>query len=162
VLHRFKAGITAPVSVPGLPTCTFLVGEYGDTVVFADRAYASWYPAGLLATVSDLAPPSGDTVLASVPVSDLAERTVTGLSTLLRRSDDLEKLLSEPEPSGGWITAWGRTGIDDPRSQLHQRYEVGVQVSGVLVSIDTGKYTLAPGAGVAAAERMRVALGRRR
>ena len=45
---------------------------------------------------------------------------------------------------GGFITAWGLTGIDDERSRLHERFEIGVHSTGTYHSIDTGKYTTGP------------------
>lgn len=46
--------------------------------------------------------------------------------------------------SGGVITAWGETDISDPASELHRRYEIGVNSAEGHHSIDTGKYTMAP------------------
>ena len=48
------------------------------------------------------------------------------------------------EIAGGYITAWGASGIDDGGSELHQRYAVGVSSHGNYHTIDTGKMTLAP------------------
>lgn len=42
------------------------------------------------------------------------------------------------------ITAWGETDISDPASELHRRYEIGVNSAEGHHSIDTGKYTMAP------------------
>jgi hypothetical protein len=55
---------------------------------------------------------------------------------------------------GGFISAWGHSGIDDPQSMLHRRYDVGCQQFGNYFSIDTGKYTLAPSIAVDTARRM--------
>jgi hypothetical protein len=45
---------------------------------------------------------------------------------------------------GGQIFAWGTTDVDDPSSELHCRYEIGVNSYGRYHSVDTGKYTMAP------------------
>jgi hypothetical protein len=45
---------------------------------------------------------------------------------------------------GGAIVAWGKTDIDDPHSELHRRYEIGIQSRGRYHSVDPGKLTMAP------------------
>jgi hypothetical protein len=45
---------------------------------------------------------------------------------------------------GGFILAKGSTDINDPESQLHQRYRTGPVAHGSYISVDTGKYCLAP------------------
>ena len=44
----------------------------------------------------------------------------------------------------GIIAAWGATDIDDPRSALHERHEIGVHDHDGWFSVDTGKLTTAP------------------
>jgi hypothetical protein len=44
----------------------------------------------------------------------------------------------------GVIVAWGSTDIDDRASELHRRYDIGVQSYGNYHSIDPGKLTMAP------------------
>jgi hypothetical protein len=44
----------------------------------------------------------------------------------------------------GIIAAWGTTDIDDPRSALHERHEIGVHDHDGWFSVDTGKLTTAP------------------
>jgi hypothetical protein len=45
---------------------------------------------------------------------------------------------------GGIILAKGTTDINDPVSQLHQRSRTGPVAYGSYITIDTGKYCLAP------------------
>lgn len=45
---------------------------------------------------------------------------------------------------GGVIVAWGETDIYDPASELHRRFEIGVQSTGRFHSVDPGKLTMAP------------------
>jgi hypothetical protein len=44
----------------------------------------------------------------------------------------------------GVIFSWGKTDIDDPDSELHERFHIGVQQHDGYFSIDTGKFTCAP------------------
>lgn len=58
----------------------------------------------------------------------------------------LEGCSSDWDVVGGRITAWGDSRIQDRRSQLHKRHEIGVHsyFGGRYLSIDSGKYTTAP------------------
>ncbi len=40
--------------------------------------------------------------------------------------------------------ARGKTDIDDPTSYLHQRSAIGPRAMGSYITIDTGKYCMAP------------------
>jgi hypothetical protein len=52
--------------------------------------------------------------------------------------------LRECTVRGGVIVAWGHTDIDDPASELHRRYEIGVTSNGRYHSVDPGKLTMTP------------------
>ena len=52
--------------------------------------------------------------------------------------------LSDAVVKGGVIVAWGQTDIDDPSSELHRRFEIGVTTVGRYHSVDPGKLTMAP------------------
>lgn len=147
VIHRYKVGQVANRSVPGLPTVTFMLGPFGDSVAWGDCAYLSWYPSGMLRKERGLRP-------AGPPPNPDAEETrkliadcLAGLGRLMPRAGNC----FDPEGAGelwslhgGYITAWGQTGIEDRESQLHARHAVGVSSHGPLHSVETGKLTLAP------------------
>ena len=63
-----------------------------------------------------------------------------------RDRDDDDDSSSEEDAS-----AAGHSDIDDPASELHCRYDVGVKSFGRYHSVDTGKLTLAPRLSVQAA-----------
>lgn len=147
VLHRFKVGLhSKPAFVTtGLPTVTFVLGPFGDIVNFGHRAYVSWYPAGHLLTSMERIPLLTDAELLGADLSqveaeslDAVARLIPGHARLLRGSS------GQWEFGGGYITAWGTTGIHDERSRLHERFEVGVHSTGSYHSVDTGKYTAGP------------------
>jgi glycine/D-amino acid oxidase-like deaminating enzyme len=146
-LHRFKYGlrITAPAASTEIPTFVLVQGPFGDVVRYSNGAwYLSWYPACCVGSSTDLTPPDWN----NDPNANLAQITndtvaaFSGLLTALR--DFRTESLTEAALRGGSITAWGRTDIDDPVSELHNRYEIGVHSYGRHHSIDTGKYTMAP------------------
>ncbi|WP_270727037.1 FAD-dependent oxidoreductase [Shimia sp. Alg240-R146] len=146
-IHRYKCGLrsTDPSVAKGLPSTTFIVGEYGDTVAYGDNAFVSWYPAGLISQEVGLSPAIDDILLSSTRRADLIESTLYNLQKLLPGASG--SLSAKPESweiVGGYISAWGKTGINHADSKLHDRYEVGVHSDGGYHSIDTGKFTLAP------------------
>jgi hypothetical protein len=147
VLHRFKIGLhSKPSFEPGdLPSVTFVLGPFGDTVNFGRRAYLSWYPAGHVHTSRERSPARSDDDLLGSDLEPVENATIEALSHLLRSHREvLRRSRGQWHLGGAYITAWGRTDIDDQRSQLHQRFEVGVHSRGTYHSIDTGKYTLGP------------------
>lgn len=58
-------------------------------------------------------------------------------------SKRLDPSAAEWEVLGGYITAWGKSGIEDGGSEPHGRYAAGVSSHDHYHSIDTGKLTLA-------------------
>jgi hypothetical protein len=147
VLHRFKVGLhSTPSFAPGtLPSVTFVLGPFGDTVNFGHRAYLSWYPAAHVLTSLERAPPSPDRDVLDSDLRHVETGTLKALSRLMPGQQSvLERSSGHWNFGGGYITAWGRTDIDDESSRLHERFEIGVHSTGAYHSIDTGKYTVGP------------------
>ena len=146
-LHRFKYGlrIVAPAASTELPTMVVVQGPFGDVVRYDNGAwYLSWYPVCCVGSSTELAPPDWDAE-GNVNLAQITADTVMVFSSLLTALHDFRtENLAEAVLRGGNITAWGRTDIDDPSSELHKRCEIGVHSSGRHHSIDTGKYTTAP------------------
>lgn len=143
-LHRYKLAVhIAGAGGPALPSTTIMLGEYGDIVDFgAGRHYLSWYPACKLGEWRDLQPPA--------PVIDDAIRqrtlaaTIEALGAIAPAVRAMDLARASVDVAGGYIFAWGQTGIADPRSELHGRSDIGIQSHGRYHSIDTGKYGMAP------------------
>ncbi len=147
VFHRYKVGLHSrgPIFVKGLPDVTFVTGAFGDSVSFGSRAYLSWYPAGNLFSDRSLAPPERPPALERLDRGLVIAETLGGLARLIMsKRDALLGAQQEWIVGGGYITAWGCTGIDDHGSQLHERYRIGVSSTGPFHSVDTGKYSMAP------------------
>jgi glycine/D-amino acid oxidase-like deaminating enzyme len=147
IAHRYKVGLrtNAALVKAGLPSVSFVLGVFGDTVAYPDNAYVSWYPAGLLSQEFSLRPRLTDVELGPAEQARVIERTLEGLRNLMPGiSRLLHPSAAEWEVVGGYITAWGRSGIEDAGSELHRRYAVGVTSHGNYHTIDTGKLTLGP------------------
>jgi glycine/D-amino acid oxidase-like deaminating enzyme len=147
-LTRHKLGVwlrPGPERLRALASTTFVLGPYGDIVAWPDGSlYLSWYPAGMVARTLHTAPTDWRALRAGVDAAAIAEATVAGLTRLCPALPGIVAGL-EPEVDGGAIYALGNTDIDDPRSRLHERSEIGaVATRPGYHSIDTGKYTMAP------------------
>jgi hypothetical protein len=139
-----------------LPSTTVVLGAFGDIVDYGTGDhYLSWYPAGRLGWSTALAPPVWPTRPDRTRAVEIARETVRHLERVVPGVDAFSEPAGlEPDVRGGVIFNWGDTDVDDPDSEMHRRSEVGVQRAGRFVSIDTGKYTLAPLFAMEAADLM--------
>lgn len=147
LFHRFKYGMYTrdERAIRCMPNVTFLIGPYGDSVTFPDNAYISWYPIGLVSEETGIRPSTRDFLLSDARRLQIIEGTIQNFRRLMPLGG--QHLSEDPEKwklMGGFITAWGQTGINDFGSELHRRYDVGVLSKGNYHSIDTGKLTTAP------------------
>ena len=138
---RYKRALfgTAVTTLAGVSPSTRLLGPFGDIVTYRNNeAYLSWYPAGLAARSDDGVPPT-------VPELDrqhVIEATLTGLRL---PAGVLAGVGSTWRIEGGFVVAWGHGDIDRHDSPLHERHRPGVhELRPGFISVDTGKYTLAP------------------
>jgi glycine/D-amino acid oxidase-like deaminating enzyme len=147
-LYRLKYGVgfTWPAELPRPPSATFVSGPFGEVVSYADSTtYLTWYPSCVTEVSNDLRPPYWASNPAEPLRTNIIEGTVTALAAIVRalvpiKDRDLEGLWVK----GGPIVAWGETDIDDPCSELHNRYEIGVHSTDRYHSVDPGKLTMAP------------------
>ena len=145
-LHRYKLAIhVAGVDRPSVPSTTIMLGEYGDVVDFGrGRRYLSWYPACKLGEWPDLQPPDMAPMIDDAVRQKTFAATVKALAGIIPSVAALDFSQAKVDVEGGYIFAWGRTGIADPNSELHGRSDIGIRSSGRYHSIDTGKYGMAP------------------
>lgn len=146
-MHRFKHGIRfrPPPGTRPMPTVAITLGPFGDLVVYGQgTAYLSWYPTCLDTISHEIKPPDRSPIPAERQARVVAEtlRAMAEIVVPLRGLDPGS--LRECTVQGGVIVAWGSTDIDDPASELHRRYEIGVTSSGHYHSVDPGKLTMTP------------------
>ena len=146
-LHRLKYGISfrRPDIVRGR-SVTIILGPFGEVVSYPDGlAYLTWYPECLQGMSGELSPPDWVTYPPEPLRSRLLKGTLAALSDIVPSLRDLNpNELSDVSVKGGVIVAWGQTDIDDPQSELHHRFEIGVTSAGRFHSVDPGKLTMAP------------------
>lgn len=151
--HRMKYFLKANTSFE-LPSSTIVLGPFGDIVQFRNGdQYLSWYPSGLRGWTSGLRSPRWPVRPSNEDALETATEILRHLAVVV---PDVARLSpAEVEVRGGPIYALGNTDVDDPRSRLHQRWEVGpITVEGWYHSVDTGKYTTAPLFAVDVADRI--------
>jgi glycine/D-amino acid oxidase-like deaminating enzyme len=146
-IHRFKYGIRfrAPAG-SSLPTVAIMLGPFGDLVTYGQGiVYLNWYPTCLEGISHAVSPPEWP----RIPVEDRRARLVAGtlhaMAEIILPLRDLDAAsLPDCTVRGGVIVAWGHSDIDDPASELHRRYEIGVTSTGRYHSVDPGKLTMTP------------------
>lgn len=147
-VYRLKYRVlgTLPETLRDLPSFTFVLGRYGDIVTYdSGRVYLSWYPAFMRGWSSELTTPQAWEAACNGSVDDELRQMLVrdGLAAL----DEIVPGIGRTQidtVDAGIIFSWGKTDIDDRQSELHNRYEIGVQAHDGYFSIDTGKYTSAP------------------
>jgi hypothetical protein len=147
-VHRLKYRVLGwlPTPLRALPSITMALGRFGDIVVRDEgRVYLSWYPACLQGWDAALVTPpewEGPCTghVSQADASRVARATLEGLDTVLHGITATRVDMVD----AGTIFCWGRTDIDDPGSELHERHRIGVAMHDGYVSIDTGKLTCAP------------------
>jgi hypothetical protein len=147
-IHRLKYGVVIRgiADTSRINSITIISGAFGEVVVYGDGSlYLTWYPACLRERTLDVAPPVWPIEPAEPLCSDVLWKTFAGLAELMPSLGDVPReVVAQSTVRGGPIVAWGKTDIDDPASELHKRYEIGVTSEGGYHSIDPGKLTCAP------------------
>jgi hypothetical protein len=147
-MYRLKNRILgkAPSSIARLNSFTCVLGAFGDIVNYTDQlTYLSWYPACMSGWSSELTTPDAweNACNGQIKLEDnraWVNKALKELDHLFPGMIDFEVL----QIDGGIIFTWGKTDIIDMQSELHNRYEIGVQQYDDYFSIDTVKFTSAP------------------
>ena len=146
-LHRLKYGVSFRRPGGGGRSATVVLGPFGEVVSYGDGlTYLTWYPECLQGISMDLTPPLDWQTYPAEPLRGrVLAGTMTALCDILPALGTLDwSALSDVSVKGGVIVAWGQTDIDDPHSELHSRFEIGVTSAGRFHSIDPGKLTMVP------------------
>lgn len=147
-IHRLKYGVSfrLPDGAEIPQSATFVVGPFGEVVSYGEGlTYLTWYPTCLRAISRDTTPPDWSNFPGEPLRSEVLTGTVHAMAEIVPALRGLDpETLPEAMVKGGAIVAWGESDIYDPRSELHNRYEIGVTSKGRFHSIDPGKLTMAP------------------
>ena len=143
--HRFRLSAFLRASrFLEIPSTVIATGPFGDIKNYNGRDfYLSWYLTGLLAEGTAVEPPR-------VPLLEPADRTrivgeiIDRLGGVIRSVAALKACAESCRLQGGWVYAAGQGSLADPASTLHRRDHIGIMRAGSYISIDTGKYSIAP------------------
>jgi glycine/D-amino acid oxidase-like deaminating enzyme len=133
-------------AIAALDSFTCVLGAFGDIVNYDDHlTYLSWYPECMTGWSSELTTPESWEAACNgmIPENDKKEwvnKALKGLNSIFPGIVDFDVRRLD----GGIIFSWGRTDIDDIKSELHNRFDIGIHHSDGYYSIDTGKLTSAP------------------
>ena len=120
------------------------VGPFGDIKNYnGEDFYISWYPAGLIAEGHALAPPPLPPLDDTARV-ELSAAIAQGLSDVFAPAKAVIDAAERTILNGGWVFAVGKGPLDDPSASIHRRHRFGVRRCGSYISVDTGKYSIAP------------------
>jgi len=157
-INRRKLGVNLQLThAPDeLPSCTIMLGSFGDIVPYrSGRVYLSWYPVCMIGRSMGVEETDWTGVIGQVDHDAVRQATVEALA---RICPAVARAAAEAEAmaivNGGSIYALGRTDIDDPASQLHERLDAGIESRGAYLSVDTSKFTLGPALAVETADRI--------
>lgn len=156
-LHRLKYGVSFRVPRPEkMRSATVVSGPFGEIVNYGDGLlYLTWYPECMQGMSREVTPPAWQTVPDALMQEQIFSGTVRALSTIAPALGDIDRhAMSDINVRGGVIVAWGKSDIDDPESELHRRFDIGITSAGSYHSIDPGKLTMAPYFAEACAERI--------
>jgi hypothetical protein len=159
--QRWKATVMIQVP-PGVitpPSTTGLVGPYGDFVRYGNaRAYISWYPACRLSMSTTASPDQICAIVERAEREEIRIRSLQEQSGLIPGVLDLLAYKANTSVGGGFIMAIGDSDIDDRKSGLHERHQIGVERHDNWVSLSTGKFCTAPMFGIQAAQSLKEVL----
>jgi glycine/D-amino acid oxidase-like deaminating enzyme len=153
--HRFRVALFVRCSRPvTVPSALVAVGPYGDIKNYNGRDfYLSWYPVGMLVQGEGIEHPP-EPALDGERRQAIADAVFEALAALLPGVREIRDHAERVRVEGGWVYAQGRGALDDPRSSLHRRDQLGVRWYGSYASVDTGKYSVAPYLARAIADRI--------
>jgi len=143
--HRFRRSLFVRTSRPvTMPSAVIGIGPFGDIKNYNGRdLYLSWYPAGLAVEGTAVEPPPVP-ALDDAARAGLIDAVLANLEAVFPSVAALRSTIESVQVEGGWVYAAGRGALDDLQSTLHRRDRAGVFRDGRYLSIDTGKYSMAP------------------
>jgi hypothetical protein len=143
--HRYRLALFVHTdSCFDVPNAVLALGPFGDIKNYTGHDfYLSWYPAGLVAEGHSLQPPSLPTL------DEAAKRAITNsvvaeLGGVIPWINEVTAGAQTTTLDGGWVFAGGRGSLRDSFATVHKRYGFGIRRLGSYISVDTGKYSVAP------------------
>ncbi|HEY7884504.1 MAG TPA: FAD-dependent oxidoreductase [Cellvibrionaceae bacterium] len=142
--YRVSAFLQCPPGHSNHSSAVICAGPFGDIKHYGNgRYYMSWYPAGLLAEGRNAEPPRAPQLSAEDADAVIA-KIKEGLGDILPGAVNLLRQADKINVQGGWVYAQATGCLEDPHSSLHSRDKLGLLRHGNYISVDTGKFSVAP------------------
>ncbi|MEZ5873578.1 MAG: FAD-dependent oxidoreductase [Hyphomicrobiales bacterium] len=143
--HRYRLSLFVRTSRNlSVPSAVIAVGPFGDIKNYnSQEFYLSWYPAGLIAEGHSILPPSRPS-LDDADRDEISAAIARGLCRVLAPAGAVVEAADCTMLGGGWVFALGKGALDDPAATIHRRDRFGIRRYGSYISVDTGKYSIAP------------------
>jgi glycine/D-amino acid oxidase-like deaminating enzyme len=142
--YRYRVSIFARVPQCTLPNILIATGGFGDIKNYDGKSiYLSWYPAGLVVDhMSYFCPGAPD--LTEKKRQDISQESLRELAKFFPAVADLPNGAKCWKLRGGWVVAPNGGPLSDPSSGLHKRDSFGWRHLRNYISVDAGKYSMAP------------------
>ncbi|MBK8506871.1 MAG: FAD-binding oxidoreductase [Saprospiraceae bacterium] len=144
--HRYRVSLFGQTSqiIQEIPSAVIAVGPFGDIKNYDGKHwYLSWYDAGLISQSHDINPPK-ISLLDHEQLKYITTETINQLGAAIPAVSSLVTKFETLKVKGGWVYAVGQGDLGTADSQLHKRDRVGYLARQGYISVDTGKYSLAP------------------
>lgn len=153
--HKFGHRVRIALEEAALPSATMVLGSFGDLVNFGPNGfYLHWYPIGMVGSTSSLEIPAAWAEMSQERRYEVFRRSLDQWVQFCPMLGEIDFQVETVDPLSGVIFSWGDTPLDDPDSELHTRYDIGIQSEDGYHTINTGKYTMVPLLAVQVAERV--------
>ena len=143
--HRFRLSAFLRTSrAVNMPSSVVATGPFGDVKNYNGRnLYLSWYLSGLLAEGTAVEAPQLQE-LDDTDRTRIIDEIIDRLGQIVPSVRGLPCCTEEVRLEGGWVYAAGQGSLADPTSTLHRRDRIGITRAGSYISVDSGKYSIAP------------------
>jgi hypothetical protein len=143
--HRFRLSLFVTTrEAVSVPSTVIAAGPFGDIKQYPNNTfYLSWYPAGLQADGTAVEPPHVPGMNEQTR-QNITEEIFRRLGAIIPGVRMIEEKAATTRLEGGWVYAAGQGSLADPASSLHRRDRGNISRVGHYVSVDTGKYSIAP------------------
>ena len=143
--HRYRLSLFVRTDrLNEAESAVVIIGPYGDMKNYNGRDfYLSWYPSGLVADDHSIQPPYTPAI-SSAEKEKIEQSIVDKLGAIIPAAFSIYRQKQSARLEGGWVFAMGTGSLGDPKSTLHRRDRIGLRQVGTYISVDTGKYSMAP------------------
>jgi hypothetical protein len=143
--YRYRLSLFIRTDQPNAaPSAVVITGPFGDMKNYNHRDfYLSWYPSGLMTECHSIQPPYLPEI-SSDKREQVEQSIVNELAKIVPAASSIYRQRQSVRLEGGWVFAMGAGWLGDPRSTLHRRDRIGLRRAGTYISVDTGKYSIAP------------------